>query len=47
MNQGEVIEGVLKCVPNQKNPRDLDLSIAYDFKGKHMTAQRTQQYRMR
>lgn len=47
VQQGEVIEGVLRCVPNKKNPRDLDLSIAYKFQGKHMSAERTQQYRMR
>ena len=47
VQQGEVIEGVLKCTPNKKNPRDLDLSITYSFQGKHMSANRTQQYRMR
>ncbi|DBA74875.1 hypothetical protein WJX79_006053 [Trebouxia sp. C0005] len=47
VDQGEVIQGILKCSPNKKNPRDLDISMTYEFKGKHMTASRTQQYRMR
>lgn len=47
VNQGEVVEGVLKCSPNKKNPRDLDIIMTYNFRGKNMQASRTQQYRMR
>lgn len=47
VNQGEVVEGVLKCSPNKKNPRDLDIKMTYNFRGKNMQASRTQQYRMR
>lgn len=44
---GEVLSGTLSCKPNGKNPRDLDISLAYDFNGKHGNYTRTQQYRMR
>lgn len=47
VNQGEAVEGVLKCSPNKKNPRDLDIIMKYNFNGKNMQASRTQQYRMR
>jgi protein arginine N-methyltransferase 1 len=33
--------------PNAKNPRDLDISITYQFSGKHGEVHRTQAYRMR
>ncbi len=41
------VHGVLKCKPNAKNPRDLDIEIQYTFEGKHGQCNRTQQYRMR
>lgn len=44
---GETIEGLLECKPNDKNPRDLDISISYSFEGKHGECKRTQAYRMR
>ncbi|CAN6604286.1 protein arginine N-methyltransferase 1 [Trichomonascus vanleenenianus] len=31
VKNGEVIHGSLESVPNAKNPRDLDITIAYDF----------------
>ncbi|CAL5229652.1 g13017 [Coccomyxa viridis] len=45
--QGEVITGQLTCSPNKSNPRDLDISIEYSFKGKNSSAQGRQEYRMR
>jgi type I protein arginine methyltransferase len=45
--QGEAITGTLSCTPNEKNPRDLDISIAYNFKGVHGSFAREQSYRMR
>jgi protein arginine N-methyltransferase 1 len=44
---GETIEGRLACRPNAKNPRDLDIEIAYKWEGQHGEAHRTQEYRMR
>jgi protein arginine N-methyltransferase 1 len=39
--------GTLQCIPNAKNPRDLDISISYEFDGKNGKASNTQSYRMR
>jgi protein arginine N-methyltransferase 1 len=47
VSEGETISGEVSCKPNAKNPRDLDISLAYSFEGKHGEAHRTQQYRMR
>lgn len=44
---GEKIRGRISCNPNQKNPRDLDISISVDFEGKCMQQQKSQQYRLR
>ena len=45
--QGEVIEGVLACRPNKKNPRDLDIAVEYNFKGRHTDAENLLRYRLR
>ena len=42
-----VSAGVIQCIPNAKNPRDLDISLQYSFKGKHMACTTSQQFRMR
>ena len=42
-----MLAGKLECVPNAKNPRDLDISIAYDFTGQNGQAHNEQKYRMR
>jgi protein arginine N-methyltransferase 1 len=47
IRQNEVITGTLTCKPNQKNPRDLDIGIEYDFKGSNMQASGSQKYNMR
>lgn len=39
--------GQLTCAPNKSNPRDLDISIEYSFKGKNSSASAKQEYRMR
>ena len=39
--------GVLTCIPNAKNPRDLDIAIQYDFAGQNGEAHNEQKYRMR
>jgi protein arginine N-methyltransferase 1 len=47
IRQNEVITGTLSCKPNQKNPRDLDITIDYDFVGSNMQASGSQKYNMR
>ena len=47
VSQGEQIGVHLKCGPNEKNPRDLDITIAYDFKGATGSAKDVQEYRLR
>jgi hypothetical protein len=33
VEKGEVISGAIRCRPNSKNHRDLDIEIAYKFEG--------------
>lgn len=47
MKKGEEIRGEFTCKPNAKNPRDLDLTISYKFKGQYDTVEATQQYYLR
>lgn len=42
-----LIAGTLRCGPNAKNPRDLDISLDYSFSGKHMACHDSQEFRMR
>ncbi|KAI8141066.1 S-adenosyl-L-methionine-dependent methyltransferase [Fennellomyces sp. T-0311] len=35
IKSGETIQGRLSCTPNQRNPRDLDIHIDYEFDGQH------------
>ena len=46
-DEGEVIEGELRCRPNAGNHRDLDIELSYSFSGKNMSAKRTQPFRLR
>jgi len=39
--------GVIKCIPNSKNPRDLDIDLEYNFQGKKMSCRSSQQFKMR
>ena len=46
--EGEVVHGVLRCAPNGKNHRDLDIEIRYAFAGRNGAAiDVTQPYRLR
>jgi protein arginine N-methyltransferase 1 len=47
IRQNEVISGNLTCKPNQKNPRDLDITIDYEFNGANMQSSGSQRYNMR
>jgi len=40
-------QGELRCRPNPRNHRDLDIEIDYAFEGKVMSAHRTQPFRLR
>lgn len=46
IKNGEQIEGVLTCKPNEKNPRDLNIDISYDFKGEFMNSKDKLEYKM-
>ena len=43
----EVFSGTLRCRPNAKNRRDLDIEIEYDFAGRLSSAHRLQPFRLR
>mmetsp|Transcript_31569 Transcript_31569/g.32142 ORF Transcript_31569/g.32142 Transcript_31569/m.32142 type:complete len:399 (+) Transcript_31569:117-1313(+) len=48
VSQGEIIEGRILCAPNNKNPRDLDITIQHRFSGKNCEPiSRSQEYRIR
>jgi len=40
-------QGVLTCAPNSKNPRDLDIDIAFSFRGASGDMDWTQTFRLR
>lgn len=44
---GETLTGTISCKQNDKNKRDLDITISYQFKGQQATLDRTQHYRIR
>jgi protein arginine N-methyltransferase 1 len=44
---GEELTGELRCRPNAKNHRDLDIELSYEFHGKNMDVKRTQPFRLR
>jgi len=43
----EKLQGNIECKPNAKNPRDLDITINYNFKGKYYTCSSVQNYWLR
>lgn len=45
--EGEALTGTMSVAQNKKNPRDLDVTVTYNFNGKRSRASRTQHYRMR
>jgi len=47
IKQGEQINGTLSCKPNAKNPRDLDITIDYNFQGSIMSSTGSITYNMR
>jgi len=47
IRQNEVVSGNLSCKPNQKNPRDLDITLDYEFNGANMHSSGSQKYNMR
>jgi len=47
VKRGEELRGEFACKPGVKNPRDLDISIAYRFNGQHDTIDKVQQYHLR
>jgi protein arginine N-methyltransferase 1 len=47
MEVGETVEGVLRCRPNAKNHRDLDIEVGYKFEGANARAEGLQAYRLR
>jgi protein arginine N-methyltransferase 1 len=44
---GEEMEGIIKCHPNERNPRDLDINISTKFEGRHMVSDKVNLYRLR
>jgi len=47
VKKGEEIRGEFFCKPNSKNPRDLDLSIAYKFSGTYDTVNAVHHYTLK
>jgi len=47
MKKGEELRGEFTCKPNAKNPRDLDLTIHYKFKGEYENVDSTALYFLR
>lgn len=47
MERGEIVEGMLACRPNKKNPRDLDIAVEYVFRGRLTSASSLLRYRLR
>ncbi|KAJ3412006.1 Protein arginine N-methyltransferase 1 [Chytridiales sp. JEL 0842] len=43
---GETITGTFSLGPNEKNNRDLDITISYSFQGEHSSLEATHQYKM-
>ncbi|KAI8070005.1 S-adenosyl-L-methionine-dependent methyltransferase [Gongronella butleri] len=46
VKQGEVIEGEIKCAPNSRNPRDLDIELGYQHHGEQGSGPHHFDYRM-
>jgi protein arginine N-methyltransferase 1 len=44
---GEELVGRISCKPNEKNERDLDISLEIEFDGKHSKVDKTVEYRLR
>jgi hypothetical protein len=46
LSKGETIQGTFKLKANDKNERDQDIQISFDFKGEHCAVAETLDYRM-
>jgi len=46
-NKGEILEGQIKVQRNDKNPRDLDISLTTSLQGKHSQHSASRLYRLR
>lgn len=47
VEKGDVVRGELECAPNAKNPRDLDIEIAYSLEGARGCWEGKQEYKLR
>lgn len=47
VDEGETMSGTLHCRPNEKNERDLDITIDYEFNGATSSAKTSQEFRLR
>jgi len=47
VSEGEGITGQIACKPNDKNPRDLDIEIKYDYEGKWNKVHKLHNYVLR
>ena len=47
ISTGDKIVGRLSAKPNQKNHRDIDITLLYKFKGEHNSANTKQAYFLR
>jgi len=45
--QGEEVRGTISCTPNDRNQRDLDITIVHGFSGKAGSSQGSQLYKLR
>lgn len=46
VKSGECIQGQIRCAPNAKNPRDLDIGLRYEFHGELMSIEADHEYHM-
>ncbi len=47
VEEGEEISGVIRCRPNARNHRDLDIEIGYELDGRVSKVRALQPYRLR
>ena len=47
VSAGEEIKGTISSGPNDRNPRDLDISVSLEFEGKNCTYKAAQEFRLR
>jgi len=46
VKQGEKLSGTFSMKPNERNPRDLDIHLAVEFKGEYATVSESHDYKM-